>query len=65
MRLTMNLDDELVSHVEEYALKMHINRTAAISVLLSQALSANAGIDALVSLNSMVQAEQLQASSKA
>lgn len=58
MRLTLNIDDELISRVEEYAEEMHINRSAAISVLLSQAVSANNGMQALIELNSLIRSEQ-------
>lgn len=36
-RVVMNLDEDLVKKVDAYAEKLHINRTAAVSVLLSQA----------------------------
>lgn len=36
-RVVMNLDEDLVKKVDSYAAKLHINRTAAASVLLSQA----------------------------
>lgn len=36
-RVVMNLDENLVKKVDAYAEKLHINRTAAVSVLLSQA----------------------------
>lgn len=36
-RIMINLDEDLVAKVDAYADKLHINRTAAVSVLLSQA----------------------------
>lgn len=36
-RIAMNLDEELVKKIDSYAEKLHINRTAAASVLLSSA----------------------------
>lgn len=58
MRLNINLDDKLLADVTDYADKLHINRTAAISVLLSQALSSNAGVAALTELNRLLQDQQ-------
>lgn len=36
-RIVMNLDEDLVKKVDSYAEKLYINRTAAVSVLLSSA----------------------------
>lgn len=36
-RIVMNLDEDLVKKIDSYAEKLHINRTAAASVLLSSA----------------------------
>lgn len=38
MRLNLNLDDELVKKIDAYAANNYINRTSAISVLLSKSL---------------------------
>lgn len=35
-RINLNLDEELLKHLDVYANQMHITRSAAISVLLSQ-----------------------------
>ena len=35
-RINLNLDEELLSQLDDYANQMHITRSAAISVLLSQ-----------------------------
>lgn len=37
-RLTCNLSADLMTRVDEYAERMHINRTSAVAVLLTQAL---------------------------
>lgn len=58
MRLNMNVDDNLIADVDAYASKMHITRTAAVAVLLSQALSANAGMEALTQLNGLIQSPE-------
>ena len=49
-RITLNLDEMLVQQIDEYAEKLHINRTAAISVLVSQSLETKQGIDVLAAL---------------
>lgn len=36
-RIVMNLDEDLVKRIDSYAERLHINRTAAVSVLLSSA----------------------------
>ena len=38
-RVTVNLNSELVNQVDKYAEDMNINRTAAVAVLLSQAVN--------------------------
>ena len=35
-RLNLNLDEELVRQLDDYASKMHISRTSALSILLWQ-----------------------------
>lgn len=35
-RINLNLDEELLSQLDDYANQMHITRSSAISVLLSQ-----------------------------
>ena len=37
-KVTMNFDEQLLSDIQEYADKMHINRSAAISVMCSEFL---------------------------
>ena len=39
-KVQVNLDASLVDRVDDYAKTIHVNRTAAISVLLSRALQA-------------------------
>lgn len=52
IRVTCNLSTELVKKIEEYANLNGINRTSAISVLLSQALQ---GQQAMADLNKLLQ----------
>ena len=35
-RVNMNIDEELLTQLDDYASKMHISRSSALSVLLSQ-----------------------------
>lgn len=35
-RINLNLDEELLQQLDDYANKMHISRSSALSVLLSQ-----------------------------
>lgn len=37
-RLICNVDEQLLARVDEYAQRLHITRTAAVSVLLSRGL---------------------------
>lgn len=39
-KIALNLDEELLKKVEAYANSIHVNRTAAISVILSMYLDA-------------------------
>lgn len=41
MRININLDDKLLSRIDEYAKDKYVNRTSAICVLLSNALDGN------------------------
>lgn len=50
MRLNINIDDGLIKKVDEYAADKYINRTAAICVLLSNALQGNDINNGLASL---------------
>lgn len=35
-RINLNLDEELLKQLDDYAEKMHVNRSSALSFLLSQ-----------------------------
>ena len=35
-RLNMNIDEELISYLDTYSEQMHVNRSAAVSFILSQ-----------------------------
>lgn len=41
MRLNINIDDDLIQRVDDFAKENFINRTSAICILLSNALRSN------------------------
>lgn len=45
IRVSVSLNPELVKRVEEYASSLNINRSGAISVLLSQAFEYKAAVE--------------------
>jgi metal-responsive CopG/Arc/MetJ family transcriptional regulator len=59
-RVTVNLNSELVEQVDKYAEEMNINRTAAVAVLLSQAVNSQKAMSDLGELLTMVKAEQIK-----
>jgi metal-responsive CopG/Arc/MetJ family transcriptional regulator len=59
-RVTVNLNSELVNQVDKYAEDMNINRTAAVAVLLSQAVNNQKAMSDLGELLTMVKAEQIK-----
>ena len=61
-RVTVNLNSELVNQVDKYAEDMNINRTAAVAVLLSQAVNSQKAMSDLGELLTMVKAEQIKQS---
>lgn len=50
-RMNVQLPEELMDKVDTFANTLHINRTAAVSVLLFQALQMNDGMETLKELN--------------
>ena len=57
-RVTVNLNSELVDQVDKYAEDMNINRTAAVAVLLSQAVNSQKAMTDLGELLKLVQEER-------
>jgi len=43
-KIMLNLDESLLADIEEYAAKMHLNRTAAITVLCTTTLQAQKAV---------------------
>lgn len=57
-RMVMNIPVELLSQLDEYASKMNINRTSAVCVLLSQALTSQKAMTDLGELLRLAHEEQ-------
>lgn len=57
-KLVCNIDDGLLALVDGYAKSLHINRTAAVSVLLSRALQAEKFTDSLSQMMELYKAEK-------
>lgn len=57
-RVTVNLNSELVKQVDQYAEEMNINRTAAVAVLLSQAVNSQKAMNDLGEFMKMYKEEQ-------
>ena len=55
MRLTMNVPDELMKRVDQYAEKNYINRTSAVCALLARALQGNDYIDSVIKMGSALE----------
>lgn len=53
-RINCYLDDSLVAKIDDYAAKMHISRTSAISVLLSSRFEQTASVETLAELTKML-----------
>ena len=46
-KVMLGFDEELLAEIEAYASKMHLNRTAAVTVLCSTALQAQKSLNTL------------------
>lgn len=57
-RLQINIDGDLLRDVDAYAEGLHINRTAAVSVLLSRALQSDKLMDSFVAMMDAYKEEQ-------
>lgn len=53
MKLTVNVADELINRVDQYAKDNYINRTSAIAVLLSRALQINDVNESVIAVKDM------------
>lgn len=54
----IGFDEELLAEIEAYAAKMHINRTAAVTVLCSTALQAQKAMNTLDEFMQVFKAEK-------
>lgn len=61
-RVTVNLNSELVEQVDKYADDMNINRTAAVAVLLSQAVNSQKAMSDIGDLLTIYKGEQAKKS---
>lgn len=62
VRVTCNLSSDLVQKIEDYAEQNGINRTSAVSVLLSQALQGQQAMSDLNKLLKIYERENLEKS---
>lgn len=58
VRLNINISKELIDKVDDYADRMAINRTSAVAVLLSNALSTQQTMNDLSELLKIVEEER-------
>lgn len=54
-KLIVNMDEDLIAKIDEYAAKLHINRTAAFSVIASQFIDQQNTMNAMQQLIEMTQ----------
>ena len=59
-KMVMNMDTDLIAQVDEWAASNHVNRTAAVSLLLSSALKQDRLMYDLSRLLDAVEAEKSQ-----
>ena len=57
-KIMISVDEGLLAEIEEYAAKMHLNRSASFSVLCSTALQAQKSMNTLDELMKAYKAEQ-------
>ena len=57
-KMVMNMDVELIAKIDEWAASNHVNRTAAVSILVSTALKQDKMMYDLGRLMDMVEAEK-------
>lgn len=57
-RLNINLPIDLVDKIDQYAGKLNLNRTSAITVLLSLGLQGTEGMEALKNITAAFESEK-------
>lgn len=57
-KIMISVDEKLLSEIEDYAAKMHLNRSASFSVLCSTALQAQKSMVVLDKLMKAYEAEK-------
>lgn len=58
MRLSINMPDSLVPEVDAYAEKLHLSRSAAISMMVSEYMRGLSAVDAVSKLAGMMEQYQ-------
>lgn len=58
-KIMISVDESLLTEIEDYAKKMHLNRSASFAVLCSTALQAQKGMNTLDELLQAYKAEKL------
>lgn len=64
-RINMNLEEDLLENLDKFAESLHINRSAAISVALSQFFMEQKAIGVMDKLTDLMKAGQLSAGATA
>lgn len=64
IKINMNISEELLADIDAYAKSLHITRTAAISVLCSNALQGIRTVGAMESMMTAYQEEQAKQKKK-
>lgn len=57
-RINMNLEEDLLQTLDDYAKSMHVNRSAAVSMLLSQVFYEKKAVATIGDLLEVYRAEQ-------
>lgn len=58
-KILLSIPEELLIQIDNYGETLHINRTSTITVLISQALQAQQGIQSLSTLTNELRKQQL------
>ena len=64
-RINLNLEESLLEQLDEYAEAMHVNRSAALAVILSQHFMERKAVDTMGNLLELVKSGKLPVSATA
>lgn len=59
-RVNLNLEEGLLGQLDDYAASMHVNRSAALAVALSQYFSEKRALTTLETITNLIKNEQLK-----